>query len=145
MESINEIMTTAVGYILEGAAASKTAEGAKEEVLGQFWDWIRPSFLKSVPTIENPQNISQTEQEVLNRLVELIQDDEKFLAHLQEQIEALQKAGIKEKGIVNGDIKRVKRIRIGDKEYSTNEVYHRKNIVNGNIEDADEFILGDGH
>ena len=43
------------------------------------------------------------------------------------------------------DIKRVKKIKIGDKEYSPDENFDRKNIVEGNIEDADEFILGDGH
>lgn len=145
MKSIGILLKTALGYILKAAASSKVASTAKEEVLGKFWTWIRPSFVKAVPDIENPQNVSKTEQEVLNRLVELIQEDEAFLAHLQEQIELLQQAGIKEKNIVTGDIKNIKRIRIGDKEYAVDEVYHRKNIVDGNVEGGDEFIVGDGH
>ncbi len=43
------------------------------------------------------------------------------------------------------DIKRVKKIIIGDREFSAPDNFDRKNIVEGNIEDADEFILGDGH
>jgi hypothetical protein len=57
----------------------------------------------------------------------------------------LQQAGIKEKNIIKKDIERVKKIRIGNKEFSPDEPYDRKNIVEGNVRDADEFILGDGH
>ena len=48
------------------------------------------------------------------------------------------------KNIVRMDLKRVKKIKIGDKSYSPDESFDRKNIV-GNVENADEFILGDGH
>jgi hypothetical protein len=40
---------------------------------------------------------------------------------------------------------RVKKIKIGDKEFNANDTFDRKNIVEGDIADADEFILGDGH
>jgi len=39
----------------------------------------------------------------------------------------------------------VKRIKIGDKNYAPDAPFDRKNIVEGNVEDAEEFILGDGH
>ena len=55
------------------------------------------------------------------------------------------KAGIKEKNIVKQDIRRVKKIKIGDREYSPEESFARKNIVEGAVEDADEFTLGDGY
>lgn len=145
MEPISTIITTALGYILKGAASSKTAANAKDEILGGFWAWIRPLFIKDIPDIENPKNIADTEKKTMEKLVQLIEQDESFFKELIEKLEPLKKSEIKEKNIVSQDIKRVKRIRIGDKEYSTNEVYTRKNIVEGNIEDADEFILGDGH
>ncbi|MEO8109653.1 MAG: hypothetical protein ABI594_06475 [Ginsengibacter sp.] len=50
---------------------------------------------------------------------------------------------IKEKNIVRKDIERVKNIHIGDKETINNENYNRKNIVEGNVRDADNFRLGD--
>ena len=50
---------------------------------------------------------------------------------------------IKEKNIVRKDIERVKDIHIGDKGKIKNENYGRKNIVEGNIRDADSFRLGD--
>jgi hypothetical protein len=46
---------------------------------------------------------------------------------------------------VRQDIKRVKRIKIGDKSYGPHEPFDKKNIVAGSVEDADEFTLGDGH
>ncbi len=42
-----------------------------------------------------------------------------------------------------GSIKRVKEIRIGDATYSPDEPFDRKNIVTGDVEDADIFTLGD--
>jgi len=145
MEPISTILSTALGYILKGAANSKAAEKAKDELLGGFWQWVRPLFIEDVPDIENPADIAETEQKTNTRLIELIENDEQFFETLLEKIELLKKASIKEKNIVNGDIKRVKKIKIGDQTYAPHEVYNRKNIVKGNIEDADEFILGDGH
>jgi len=145
MEPISTILSTALGYILKGAANSKAAEKAKDELLGGFWQWLRPLFIEDVPDIENPADIAKTEQKANTRLIELIENDEQFFETLLEKIELLKKASIKEKNIVNGDIKSVKKIKIGDKTYAPHEVYNRKNIVKGNIEDADEFILGDGH
>ena len=70
---------------------------------------------------------------------------EAFFNELVRRVTALQQAGLKEKNIVRQDIKRVKRIKIGDKSYAPNEAFDKKNIVAGNVEDADEFTLGDGH
>ena len=67
------------------------------------------------------------------------------LNELAKKVAELKEAGIKEKNIVRKNILRVKKIKIGDKEYNPAEQYDRKNIVEGNIEDADEFTLGDGH
>lgn len=145
MEPIHAILTKAAGYILKGAVSNKVTEKASEEVLGGFWAWIRPYLLEDIPEIENPKDIAATEQKVLDKLVDLIEKDENFFENLLEKLEVLKKAGIKEKNIVRKDIKRVKKIRIGDKVYLADEPYHRKNIVEGSVEDADEFILGDGH
>ena len=144
MEPVSTILLTALGYILKGAAQSKTAETAKDEALGHFWSWIRPRFIKEVPEIEKKSDSPETEEKALKKLVELIQDKaffEELLAHVAE----FQKAGIKEKNILKKDLKRIKIIRIGDKEYSPDDSYQRKNIVEGKVEDVDEFILGDGH
>ena len=145
MEPISTILATAIGYILKGAVSSKSGQKAKEEFLEGFWSWVRPLFIKDVPEIETDPNSPETERKVSQKLVELIEKDESFLNELLEKIDILKRAGIKEKNIVIGNIKGVKKIKIGDKTYSTDEVFDRKNIVQGNIEDADEFILGDGH
>ncbi len=144
MEPISTILTIALGYILKGAAQSKAAGQAKEELLGGFWNWIRPLFIKDVPEVEEKPDEEETETKTHEKLLELIQD-EKFFNELAQKVAELQQAGIKEKNIVKQDIKRVKKIKIGDKEYNPEEQYDRKNIVEGNIEDADEFTLGDRH
>ncbi len=145
MEPISTILTTAVGYILKGAASSKTGQKAKEDLLEGFWAWVRPWFIKDIPDIEQTAATEKTEEKVSQKLLELVGADEQFFEALVEKVNALKKAAIQEKNIVRQDIKRVKKIKIGDKTYDPTEPYTRKNIVEGNIEDADEFILGDGH
>lgn len=145
MEPISAILGTALGYILKGAAASKTAGEAKEELLSGFWRWVRPLFVKDLPEIEQAPESESTEQKAAQKLLQLVEEDEAFFQELLKKVAELQKAGIREKNIVTSDIKRVKKIKIGDKVYDPNESYDRKNIVEGNVEDADEFILGDGH
>jgi hypothetical protein len=144
MEPITTILATAAGYILKGAAHSKTADKAKEQVLGTFWKWIRPKFVKDVPALEDKPDAPSTEVQVQEHLLELVKD-EHFFRELQLQIAKLQQAGITEKNIVRKDILGVKKIVIGDKTYAPDDYYDRKNIVEGDIRDADEFILGDGH
>ena len=144
MEPLSTFLTTAMGYILKGAAQSKVAKNAKEEILGGFWSWIRPLFIKDLPETEEKPDASETETKAYEKLLELIQDED-FFNELVKRINQLQKSGIKEKNIVKKDIKQVKKIKIGDKEYSPTDNFERKNIIEGNIEDADEFILGDGH
>jgi hypothetical protein len=144
MEPITTILATAAGYILKGAAQSKTAGKAKEQVLSTFWKWIRPKFIKEVPELENDPEAPETVAKTQTHLLELVKD-ETFFSELQQKITELQQAGIKEKNIVKNDITGVQRIRIGDKWYSPNEPWDKKNIVQGTVRDADEFILGDGH
>jgi len=52
-------------------------------------------------------------------------------------------ADLEEKNVVKGYIKRVKNIRIGDEGNASGQKYKRKNIVEGDISDADSFTLGD--
>lgn len=144
MEPISTFLLTAAGYILKGAAQSKAAETVKEEILGRFWKWVKPYFIKEVPRIEEKPDDPETEIKTQEQLLELIKN-ETFFKELSQQVANLRQAGIKEKNIVKKDIERVKRIRIGDKEYLPSESYDRKNIVEGNVRDADEFILGDGY
>jgi hypothetical protein len=144
MEPISTIIAAAAGYILKAAAQSKTALDAREEILGKFWRWIRSRFIKEIPAIQQQPDSPETADKIQERLLELI-NDEHFFKELQQQVTALRQAGIKEKNIVKKDIINVKRIRIGDREYTPDEQYDRKNIAEGNIENADEFILGDGH
>ena len=144
METISTFLTIAAGYILKGAAQSKAAETAKEELLGGLWKWARSVFIKEIPEAETSADDPQTQEKIQHKLLALI-EDENFFNELDKHVTALQKAGIKEKNIVRMDIKRVKKIKIGDKSYSPDESFDRKNIVGGNVEDVEEFILGDGH
>ena len=144
MEPISTFLTTALGYILKGAAGSKTAQKAKEEVLSKFWQWIRPSFIKEIPEIETKAQQPETETKVAEKLLELSKD-QTFFDELSKRVTELQQAGIKEKNIVTGSIKGMKQIRIGDTVYSPDEPFDRKNIVNGDIENGESFTLGDGH
>ncbi len=144
MEPVSVLVSAAVGYILKAAAQSKAVGTATEELLGGFWQWIRPLLIEDVPKIEEKPDDPETETKTQERLLELVQD-EAFFQKLAQEVTRLKQAGIKEKNIVRKDIERVKIIRIGDKEYSPGETYDRKNIVEGNVRDADEFTLGDGH
>ena len=144
MEPISTFFTTALGYILKGAAGSKTAQKAKDEVLSKFWQWIRPSFIKEIPEIETKAQQPETETKVAEKLLELSKD-QAFFDELSKRVTELQQAGIKEKNIFTGSIKGMKQIRIGDTVYSPDEPFDRKNIVNGDIENGDSFTLGDGH
>ena len=144
MEPISTFLTTALGYILKGAVQSKAAKTAREELLARFWSWIRPFFIRDLPETEQKPEAPATETKAHKKLLELIRDQD-FFNELVKRVHELQKAGIKEKNIVKKDIKRVKKIKIGDKEYAPADNFDRKNIVEGSIEDADEFILGDGH
>ncbi|MCF6241370.1 MAG: hypothetical protein L3J74_08510 [Bacteroidales bacterium] len=145
MEAIGLFLSTALGYILKSATESNAANTAKDELIGAFWQWLRPLFIEDIPEIENKAEEPETQKKAEKKLLELIKD-EKFFAELLKKVEELQKAGMKEKNIYKGgDLKRIKKIHIGDKEYKPNDHYDRKNIFEGgSIEDADEFRLGDG-
>ena len=144
MEPLSTFLTTALSYILKGAAQSKAAKTAKEELLGSFWRWIRPFFIKDLPETEEKPEAPETVTKAHEKLLELIRDED-FFNELVKRVDELQKAGIKEKNIVKGGIKRVKKIEIGDREFLPTDNFDRKNIVEGGIEDAGEIIIGDGH
>ncbi|MEI6139219.1 MAG: hypothetical protein WCP85_08140 [Mariniphaga sp.] len=144
MESISTIVTAALGYILKGASQSKVAETAKEELLGGFWKWVRPWFIRDVLEVEEKPDTAETETKTGKKLLELIKD-EKFFDELARRVTELQKAGIKEKNIVRGSIEDMEEITIGDKVYLPNETYQRKNIVEGSVKGGKIFVLGDGH
>ncbi len=144
MEPITVFLVTAAGYILKSAAQSKAADRAKEELLSRFWQWARPYFINDAPELDTAPESPAAEAQVQQRLLALI-EDEAFFNELVRRVTALQQAGLKEKNIVRQDIKRVKRIKIGDKSYAPTESFDKKNIVAGSVEDADEFTLGDGH
>jgi hypothetical protein len=144
MEPISTFLTLALGYILKGAAQSQAAHTAKEELLGGFWQWLRPLFIKDVPAIEKRPEAPETETKAQEKLLELIKDKTLF-EELVKRVNELQKVGIREKNVVHGSIRRVKKIHIGDKEYTPDAPFDRKNVVFGDVEDAEEFTLGDGH
>ena len=144
MEPVSVILSTAVGYALKAITESKAADTAKEEVLGKFWKWIKPCFLKELPQIETANADADTASIIQAVLAERVKD-EPFLEKLVQELEVLKRAGIKEKNIVSGDIAHVKKVAIGDKTDSPYEQFDRKNIVEGNITNVGEFNLGDGH
>ena len=144
MEPITVFLATAAGYILKGASQSKTAERAKEELLSHFWGWVRPYLIQTAPEVDTAPDSPAAEEQVQASLLALI-EDEAFFKELVRRVTALQQAGLKEKNIVRDGIRRVKKIKIGDKIYTPDESFDRKNIVEGPVEDADEFTLGDGH
>lgn len=139
--TISTILKSAAGYILKGAAESKTANEAKESLLSGLWNWVEPYLLEDIPDADSPEQEAKIQQ----KLIELSEKDPAFFDELAKRVAELKDAGIQEKNIVRQDIKNIKKIKIGDKEYNPHESYNRKNIVEGNVEGADEFILGDGH
>ena len=144
MEPISTILTSALGYIFKAASQTKTAKTAENEMVGRFWKWIKPHVIKDVPKIETKYDKPKTQAKTQKRLVELVKN-EGFFEELSGHVEELKKAGIKEKNIVEADFKNVKTIVIGDKTYSPDEVYDRKNVFKGKVEGSDSFIIGDGH
>lgn len=137
IEIINFLETT-LGYILMSIKQSNVAKNAKEEILNNFWKWIRPKFIDNIPEIEN----SSDSLKIKENLLELIKD-ETFFNELVIKVRELQIENITKKNTFEGSIKNVKKIMIGDKVYIPGEFYTYKNIVVGNIEEAEEFILGD--
>ena len=144
MEPITSLISAAIGYILKGAANSKAADTVKEQALDTFWRWIRPKFIKAVPEIEKTPESPETVSKTRLHLIELLKDAS-FLQELQQQIDLVQQAHITEKNIVKKDIIAVGKVHIGDKIGEPGETWNHKNIVEGNVINAAEFTLGDGH
>jgi hypothetical protein len=143
MEPISIILTSALGYIFKAASDTQLVKSAENDLLTKFWNWIKPHIVKTVPEIETKPEEPETEVKTEESLVQLV-NNEDFFNELSQHVEALKKAGVREKNIVRGSIENVKIIRIGDKTYSPNDTYDRKNIVEGDVKNADEFTLGDG-
>lgn len=142
--TISTLFAAALGYILKGAAQSKASQIAKEELLGGFWQWIRPLFITEVPDIEERSEETDVETKSSQKLRELMKD-QGFSSELADWVDRLKKAGIKEKNIIEGNLTDVDEILIGDKMYSPNDKFDRKNIVKGDIKNVKKFTLGDGH
>lgn len=96
MEAISIFLSTALGYILKSASESKVANTAKEELLGGFWQWVRPLFIEDIPEIENKADNEEIVKKTEEKLLELIKN-EAFFNELAKRIDELQKAGVKEK------------------------------------------------
>ena len=144
MEPISTVLTSALGYIFKAVSQTKAAKTAENEMVGNFWKWIKPKVIKEVPELKTKPDEPATKTKTKKRLVELVKDED-FFEKLSKHIGELKNAGIKEKNIVDADLKDVKTIIIGDKTYSPDEVYDRKNIFKGKVEGSDSFIIGDGH
>lgn len=143
MEPVSTLLTSALGYIFKAVSQTKAAKTAENEVVGKFWKWIRPHVIDDVPELESSPGKAKTKVKAEKRLAELAKNGD-FLNELTKQIAALKKAGVKEKNIVEADLKNVKNIRIGDKTYTPDEAYDRKNVFKGKVEGSDSFIVGDG-
>jgi len=142
--TISTLFAAALGYILKGAAQSKAADNAKEELLGGFWQWIRPLFIKDVPEIEERPDETVVETKSSDRLRELMRD-EGFTIELVDWVDRLKKSGIKEKNIIDGNLIDIDEIIIGDKTYTPQDEFNRKNVVKGDVKNVKRFTLGDGH
>jgi len=144
MEPISMILSSALGFIFKAASETQLVKTAENDLLSKFWHWIKPHFAKEAPAIETSPNSPETLTETEKRLVELVKNED-FFKELTAQVNELKKAGIKEKNIVKADLKNIKTIIIGDKTYSPDEHYDRKNIFEGKAEGVDTFIVGEGH
>lgn len=140
---MSDLLSKSLEYVLDSASKSKTVNNAKEEVFSAFWTWVRPLFIYDVPDIETNTNEPTTKEKVENRLKVLMQN-ENFTKELMQKVAELDSTVATEKNIVEKGITDVKKIRIGDTIYNPNEQYDRKNIVKGDVKNADEFRLGDG-
>ncbi|HOX41736.1 MAG TPA: hypothetical protein PK263_06125 [bacterium] len=140
--TISTLFAAALGYILKGAAQSKAAETAKEELLGGFWQWIRPLFIKDIPEIEeNPEEID-VETRSAQKLRQLMLD-EGFSNDLAGWVDKLKKAGIKEINFIEGNLTDIDEITIGDTTYSPNDKFDRKNFIKGDIKRVKKITIGD--
>ncbi len=142
--TISVILISALKYIFKAAGDTKLVKDAENSALSKFWGWIKPHIVKTVPEIESKPDDEETENKTKDRLLELVKD-EAFFKELVSQVEALKKAGVTEKNIVKADLKNIKVVRIGDRSYSGDDRYDRKNIFEGNAEGMDEFNVGDGY
>ena len=96
-----------------------------------------------MPEIETKHDKPETQAKVQKQLVELAKNED-FFKELSAHINELKQAGVKEKNIVKADLKNIKTIHIGDKTYSPNESYDRKNVFEGKVDRSDTFRVGDG-
>lgn len=140
---MTDLLSKSLGYVLDSASKSKTFKSAKEEVFSAFWAWVRPLFIYDVPDIETNGEDPATKQKAEDRLKALFQNEE-FKSEFLQRISELEQKVVTEKNIAEKGFDGVKKIRIGDTVINPNEQYDRKNIVKGDVKNAEEFRLGDG-
>ena len=95
----------------------------REPQADAFWQWMRPYFINEVPLIEAKPGSAETEIKTQEHLLFLIKDEQLF-NDIAAQVAALKEAGVQEKNIVQSDIGRVNRIRIGDNYYMPKDNYN---------------------
>lgn len=142
---MSDLLSKSLDYVLTSASKSKSIETAKEEVFSAFWAWVRPLFIYDVPEIETNGEDPATKQKAEDRLKALLQNEE-FKSEFLQRISELEQKVVTEKNIAEKGFDGVKKIRIGDTFVNPSErQYDRKNIVKGDVKNAEEFRLGDGN
>lgn len=138
------LLALAAGYAIK-AFSETTISG----LLKEFGSWLKKKVFQKK---DLPQKLSHHPEdedlqialiaELKNALV-----DQQFARELQEKVEQLQSAGIKEKNIVRGALKGIEgNVHIGDKNPPAGEDYDRKNIVEGQVKKLKgDFRLGDDY
>jgi hypothetical protein len=141
----------------------KYTEEEFETAFGQFKATNKPfifTYFKDAPVSTGSASGDDKKSllDFLNKLSDLghyytvYKNIEALQLKLNQQLEKLVANGfiafdkpseLEKKNIVRGYIKRVKNIRIGDEGNSSGQMYRRKNIVEGDVSDADSFTLGD--
>lgn len=143
----------------------KYTEEEFEAAFGQFKSTNKPfifTYFKDAEVSLGSININKDMLSLLNFKEKLdklghfytsYKNIEEFQLKFSQQLEKLvatgfiefnQPSDLKEKNIVKKDIERVKEIHIGDEGNLSNETYNRKNVIEGNVRDAESLRLGDG-
>jgi hypothetical protein len=140
--TITAILTATLGYIFKAVGDTKLVKDAENSALTKFWSWIKPKVVPSVPEIEIHSDDEATINKTQDQLLKLIRDED-FFEQLICHIDDLKKAGVTEKNIVKANLKNIRVVHIGDKTYTPNDTYARKNYFEGSAEGIDEFRVGD--
>jgi hypothetical protein len=113
-------------------APISTGSASKNDMMS-LW-----AFQEKLKNLEHFQTVYKSIEELQ---LKFNQQLEKLVAN--GFIEFNKPSDLEEKNIAKGDIKRVKKIHIGDEGNTSAQNYKRKNIAEGDVSDADSFTLGD--